>query len=361
MGVQGRASISPVALQAQVDHPLEPLVDLRAFRDLSYVPVKGIYVTSYACRQARVCWRTMLAIADQTEINAFVIDVKDDLGSWSYDCRRALAKSLGLVDAAYPDIDGSDRHAAAARHHPHRPGGVLPGHRAGRSRPDLAVQSKQGRASGRTTRASTTRIPTTTRCGSTWSRWPRTRPGTGSGRSSSTTCASRATARSRRRSIRGEYCSKADAIAGFLAYARERLEKLGVWVSADVFGIDHRHVKNDQGIGQKFEKIGQNVDIICPMVYPSHYDAGSYGIDSPTPVPTSWSPRAMKRRPTERLAGTGAMGRPWLQDFSLRGVTYGVDEVKAQIKAAEEQGFTEWILWDPSLKYTEGALRSEGG
>ena len=54
------------------------------------------------------------------------------------------------------------------------------------------------------------------------------------------------------------------------------------------------------------------------------------------------------------------MARPWLQDFSLGGVTYGVDQVKAQIKAAEELGFKEWILWDPSLTYTVGALRSEG-
>jgi hypothetical protein len=61
----------------------------------------------------------------------------------------------------------------------------------------------------------------------------------------------------------------------------------------------------------------------------------------------------------KRLAGTGALVRPWLQDFSLGGVTYGVAEVKAQIKAAEEQGFTEWILWDPSLKYMEGALRTQ--
>jgi hypothetical protein len=62
-----------------------------------------------------------------------------------------------------------------------------------------------------------------------------------------------------------------------------------------------------------------------------------------------------------RLEGTGAMVRPYLQDFSIRGVTYGVAEVKAQIRAAEEQGFDEWILWDPALKYTEGALRSQSG
>ena len=66
------------------------------------------------------------------------------------------------------------------------------------------------------------------------------------------------------------------------------------------------------------------------------------------------------KQTTERLAGTGAKGRPWLQDFSLQGVNYGVAEVKAQIKAAEEQGYDEWILWDPLLTYTEGALRAEG-
>jgi Putative glycosyl hydrolase domain len=58
--------------------------------------------------------------------------------------------------------------------------------------------------------------------------------------------------------------------------------------------------------------------------------------------------------------GTGATCRPWLQDFTMRGVKYEVEEVKAQIKAAEEQGYEEWLLWDPSLNYSVGALRSEG-
>ena len=35
----------------------------------------------------------------------------------------------------------------------------------------------------------------------------------------------------------GKNSSKEDAIAAFLAFAHPRLEKLGVWVSADVFGI----------------------------------------------------------------------------------------------------------------------------
>ncbi|MCL5736077.1 MAG: putative glycoside hydrolase, partial [Actinobacteria bacterium] len=160
----------------------------------------------------------------------------------------------------------------------------------------------------------------------------------------------------------GQNSSKEDAIAAFLAFARPRLEKLGVWISADVFGItvNPASAKDSATLGQNIDKMAENVDIVCPMVYPSHYDNGYYGIDSPNKDPFDTVSKAMADTKA-RLAGTGAMGRPYLQDFSLRGVTYGVAEVKAQIKAAEEKGFSEWILWDPSLTYTEGALRSASG
>jgi hypothetical protein len=39
-------------------------------------------------------------------------------------------------------------------------------------------------------------------------------------------------------------------------------------------------VKKDSGIGQQFEKISQNVDVISPMVYPSTTIRG-LAIDSP--------------------------------------------------------------------------------
>jgi hypothetical protein len=57
-----------------------------------------------------------------------------------------------------------------------------------------------------------------------------------------------------------------------------------------------------------------------------------------------------------RLVGTGAKGRPWLQDFTLGKPAYGVTQVKAQIQAAKDQGINEWILWNASNKYTVGAL-----
>ncbi len=350
------AAISPVALQAQVDHPLEPLVDLRAFRDLSYVPIKGIYVTSFAAGKSGSLAK-VLAIADQTEINAFVIDIKDDYGRLVYETDAPMAKSLGLVSPHIPDIDGL---IATLRQHNITPIARLSAFQdsaLAEARPELAIQSTKG---------------------GLWRDFKGlayTNPYNHEVWEYQVQVAEDA-ARHGFREIQfdyvrfpsdgvlaealypGAYTTKADAIAGFLGYARERLEKMGVWVSADVFGLSTT-VKKDSGIGQQFEKISQNVDIICPMVYPSHYDPGSYGIDSPNASPYELVTRAMKdARP--RLAGTGAMARPWLQDFSMRGVTYGVDQVKAQIKAAEELGFNEWLLWDPSLNYTEGALRSQG-
>ena len=53
------------------------------------------------------------------------------------------------------------------------------------------------------------------------------------------------------------------------------------------------------------------------------------------------------------------MGRPWLQDFTLGSPPYGVEQVKEEIKAAKDQGFQEWILWNAGVKYTVGALRPE--
>jgi hypothetical protein len=353
---KAQASTSPAALQAQVDHPLEPLVDMRAFRDLSYVPVKGIYVTSYAAANASYVER-MVAIADETEINAFVIDIKDDHGKLAYDADVSLARSLGLIDAHIRDIDGL---IDTLRKH-----GIVPiahlvafqDNALAEARPDLAVQSKKG---------------------GIWrdiSGIAYTNPYNHEVWEYQVEVAEDA-ARHGFREIQFDYVrfpsdgdlsdavypgaagvTKSDAIAEFLGFARERLEKLGVWVSADVFGLITT-VKGDQGIGQQFEKISRNVDIICPMVYPSHYEDGSYGIDSPNTSPYELITHALSDA-KPRLVGTGATARPWLQDFSMRGVTYGVERVKAQIKAAEALGFTEWMIWDPSLKYSTEAFRSQ--
>lgn len=357
------AASTKAEIQAQVAYAsggstaVTPLANLRIFRDASYAPIKGIYVTSSAIRSTSKL-QQLISLADTTEINAFVIDVKDDYGWITYDADVQFATDEKLVDLRIASIDTLV--ATMQKHN------IVPIARIvcfkdtllANKRPDLAVKVKgtgsvwennktsflnpynhqvweylvqvaedAARHGFREIQFDYVRFPSEGDLSKTY--YP------------------------------GQNSSKEDAIAAFLAYARPRLEKMGVWISADVFGQTVQ-IKTDSGIGQRIEKIAENVDVVCPMVYPSHYSTGNYGLADPNRSPYELVSHAMSDT-KKRLAGTGAKGRPWLQDFSYKGVSYGVAEVKAQIKAAEEAGFDEWLLWNASSNYTVGALRSEGG
>lgn len=58
-----------------------------------------------------------------------------------------------------------------------------------------------------------------------------------------------------------------------------------------------------------------------------------------------------------------AQVRPWLQDFTATWVnghiTYGPEEIRAQIQAVYDAGYEEWILWNAANRYTEGGLLPE--
>ncbi len=65
-------------------------------------------------------------------------------------------------------------------------------------------------------------------------------------------------------------------------------------------------------------------------------------------------------RRSKAVEGAG-LTRPWIQDFTLGVPAYGAAEVRAQIQAAYDVGIREWILWNPSTRYTESALEPVGG
>jgi hypothetical protein len=155
--------------------------------------------------------------------------------------------------------------------------------------------------------------------------------------------------------------SRTDAIREFLLYSREELADLGVQVTADVFGLTVS-VRNDMGIGQSWEEMADVTDALLPMIYPSHFAKGSYGIPSPNADPYRTVKTALDYavRRSSKIAGSAAI-RPWLQDFTLGRPSYGAEEVRAQIQATYDAGLTEWILWNPGSRYTEGALASRSG
>jgi hypothetical protein len=150
------------------------------------------------------------------------------------------------------------------------------------------------------------------------------------------------------------------AIAGFLGRARRELGAGGGFVSADLFGYTAFN-ENDTDIGQRIEELAPHLDFICPMVYPSGYHKGIPGYPNPVQVPYKVvfeSVRLIRKR-----SGTNVVRvRPWLQDFkdyAFDRRIFGVPEVQAQIRGAEESGAAGWMLWNPRNDYTGAALRSK--
>ena len=71
---------------------------------------------------------------------------------------------------------------------------------------------------------------------------------------------------------------KADAIRSFLrAAGRELCEGKRVKLSADVFGIVCQSLGDRQEIGQDLERLGWDLDYVCPMVYPALFANWSRG------------------------------------------------------------------------------------
>ncbi len=145
------------------------------------------------------------------------------------------------------------------------------------------------------------------------------------------------------------------AIVDFLKQAKKRLSSKGIKLSIDVFGLTTTE-KTDMGIGQKIVEMTEHVDYVSPMIYPSHYNNGEYGIPNPNKEPYRTVYIALqgakKRIPVEKL-------RPWLQDFSMKGVKYGPEEIKAQIQACYDCDIKTWLLWNAACKYTKAGLKSK--
>ena len=152
-----------------------------------------------------------------------------------------------------------------------------------------------------------------------------------------------------------------EAVRGFLSYAQDELDDLTVRSTADVFGVT-TSFRMEFGIGQLWETFIDVVDVALPMVYPSHYRPGFFGFDQPNAYPYEVVKAALQDalQRSSTIDGAGQT-RPWLQDFTLGAPTYGSAEVRAQIQAVYDVGLQEWILWNPSTRYTEGALEPLGG
>ncbi|MDR1913886.1 MAG: putative glycoside hydrolase [Clostridiales bacterium] len=153
--------------------------------------------------------------------------------------------------------------------------------------------------------------------------------------------------------------TRTEIITVFAKEAMETLGPMGAKISADVYGAIINSDTDAEIVGQDYVELARLLDVICPMIYPSHYANGSMGLDIPDLLPYDTIYKSMKLS-NERLdeipnGEHRAIVRPWLQDFTASWLNsyleYAGDERGAQIQGAYDAGLSEWLLWDPWNKY----------
>ncbi|MGG6313445.1 putative glycoside hydrolase [Paenibacillus macerans] len=345
--------------EGRLDNPIMP-ADLKVVPQEDAPKVKGIYVTAYSAGGSRM--NQLVDLVDKTDLNAMVIDIKDDMGYITYKTENPELIKLGKPQPFIRDMG-----ALMARMQKHD---IYPIARVvvfkdtilAKKHPELSFRNKDG---------------------SVWSN--------GKGDSFVNPYSkevwdynidiAKEAAKLGFKEIQFDYVrfpegfekradtlkyektamSRVDAVSSFVQYAKEQLEPLGIRVSVDIFGYA-ASVPAAEGIGQDFVKISDNVDIICPMIYPSHYTTGWFNAKDPDKAPYQTIKGAIADTQTKlsELGETQPIIRPWIQDFTASWlgsghyVKYGKHEVEEQIRALKEMKVEEYLLWNASNRYTSG-------
>jgi len=174
----------------------------------------------------------------------------------------------------------------------------------------------------------------------------------------------------------GEIIFKNQIINEFAKHLTSELKNYDpdIKLSVDVFAYNMLRT-DDLGVGQNFKELYDYFDYVSPMIYPSHYLPGNFGFANPADYPyevvlaTIESGKAQLRDKVISDIGTTTPAlinpifdkeikklRPWLQDFNI-GAIYDGEMIRQEKQAVYDAGLTSgWLLWNPRNIYTESAL-----
>ncbi len=158
--------------------------------------------------------------------------------------------------------------------------------------------------------------------------------------------------------------TKTEIIVEFTKYAAEHLHAKGINVSADVFGTVVISDIDAEIVGQDFVEMSKYLDYISPMIYPSHYGNGTFGIPYPHTEPYTVINKTLSIG-ENKLANLGdikhAELRPWMQDFTISSqepyTAYDARKIRLQIQGANDAGVNEWLFWNAAGNYTTDGLK----
>ena len=145
---------------------------------------------------------------------------------------------------------------------------------------------------------------------------------------------------------------KTQAIQRFVQYACDELHKLQVYVSIDVFG-ETTNGTYTTAYGQYWPAISNIADVISGMPYPDHFSNGYYGINKPWNKPykliNTWARQATAR---QQETTSPAKARTWIQAYDVlkyvdpNGISYNAKELEEEIRGLYEGGLTGgYVTW----------------
>ncbi|NLK22177.1 MAG: putative glycoside hydrolase [Epulopiscium sp.] len=329
--------------------------------------LRAIYVTGWKAGVPKYI-DELIEVANATEINAMVIDVKSDDGWITFDADVPVAKGIGATSkVGIRDIHGLMDKLRENNIYPIARIVAFKDPYLAEKRPDFAIKNQDGsifRAKGIAWVNPYNKdvweyvldiSKEAAKVGFKEIQFDYIRFDTSSGMKSVDL------------GPLAEEKTKTEIITEFTQYAMEELKPYGVFVSADVFGTIITSKIDADIVGQDYVEMARHLDYICPMVYPSHYADGSLGIKYPDLQPYDMILAAMNAS-NEKLAVIPegehkAIVRPWLQDFTASWIKhyqpYGPKQLREQIQGTYDAGLDEWILWSPSNRYSIGGLLPE--
>lgn len=145
---------------------------------------------------------------------------------------------------------------------------------------------------------------------------------------------------------------KVEAIQRFVQYAKDVLHSINTYISIDVFG-ESTVSSYTTAYGQYWPAISNEADVICGMPYPDHFEANSYGIKKPWNEPYNlmkyWGSYANDR---QKEIETPAVVRTWIQAYDVmkrvdpNGISYNAKEVEDEIRGLYDAGLNGgYITW----------------
>ncbi|SFH78094.1 hypothetical protein SAMN04487830_10829 [Pseudobutyrivibrio sp. OR37] len=344
--------------------PVEDDFSLSSYKN-NHVKVKGIYITGPTAGTERM--DEIIQLINDTELNAIVLDVKDDNGNISFKMDNNDAIETGACIPYISDINQlmkklKDNNIYVIARIPCFKDPTLAA-----AKPDLALRTLSGDA-------------VTDANGNAWVN-PCKEEVWNYIISLAKSCADLGFDEIQLDYVRFPVGVNADMayygapsddesrqkyINDFISKITDALHEQDIPVTADVFGTIIKSSLDSKHIGQDYKNLASSLDCLCPMIYPSHYASGEFGLETPDANPhdtiymaLDGSKQVLKDIPEDECA----VIRPWLQAFTASWVEGYIDydgaAIRKEIDAVYEAGYDEWILWNSKSNYTSDGLKCQ--